>query len=146
MTKVIQNRSNNAKWFIIKPRVFPKESQFTIIHFQLPTSQVKTSHTEKVRPHRGVINSVFYRTKQPPLKYLFFTMSCQRPFSWSSFHHHLQRRLIFIFLIFLMSKPPFSLLWHIVLHLTRWYFLLRLLPSPTEGSFLLVKTVSDSFR
>ena len=55
-------------------------------------------------------------------------MLCHSPSSFSSFHHHLQRRLTFIFLIFLIPKPPFFLLLHMVSHLTKCYFFFKALP------------------
>jgi hypothetical protein len=46
-------------------------------------------------------------------KYFSSIMSCQTPYSFSSLHHHLHRRLIFIFLISFIPRPPFFLLLHI---------------------------------
>ena len=62
-------------------------------------------------------------------------MSCQRPFSISNFHHHLQSKLTFIFEMFLIPKPPFFFLLHMLVHLTRWYFLF--LPPPCQRKHLL---------
>uniref|UniRef100_A0A0A9U0H9 Uncharacterized protein n=1 Tax=Arundo donax TaxID=35708 RepID=A0A0A9U0H9_ARUDO len=46
-------------------------------------------------------------------------MSCHNPDSFSSLHHHLHKRLILSFLRFLIPKPPFFLLLHILPHFTR---------------------------
>jgi hypothetical protein len=64
--------------------------------------------------------------------YLFLTISCHKPSSFSNIHHHLQSKLIFIFLIFLIPKPPFFLDLQIFPHLTRWYFFLQLPSLPEE--------------
>ena len=57
------------------------------------------------------------------LRYWNFTISCHKPYCFSSFHHHLHKSLRFIFLMSFKPSPPFFLLLHILVHLTRWYFL-----------------------
>ena len=63
-----------------------------------------------------------------PCIYLALTIDCHNPSSVSSFHHHLDSRLMFIFLISLMPKPPLCLLLQITFHWIRWYFFLDPLP------------------
>ena len=69
-----------------------------------------------------------------PFRYFFSIISCHTPSSLSNFHHHLQRKPIFILEIFLTPIPPFGLLLQMVSHLTRWYFLLV---PPCQKNFLL---------
>ena len=61
-------------------------------------------------------------------RYFFWIICCQSPSSFLSFHHHLHSKLMFIFWISLMPSPLLFLLLQIVVHLARWYFLLRLPP------------------
>jgi hypothetical protein len=42
--------------------------------------------------------------------YFILTISCHNPFSFSSIHHHLQSKLIFIFLKFFIPRPLFSII------------------------------------
>ena len=70
-----------------------------------------------------------------PCIYLALTIVCHNPFSVSSFHHHLVSRLIFIFLISLMPKPPLFLFLQITFHWIRWYFLFY--PFPCQKKVLL---------
>jgi hypothetical protein len=53
--------------------------------------------------------------------YFFLTISCNNPSSFSSFHHHLHKRLRFIFLKSFMARPPFCLGLEALIHFTKWY-------------------------
>ena len=64
----------------------------------------------------------------PWWKYFSLINFCQRPSPFSSFHHHLQRRLIFIFWMFLMPRPPCFLLLLMISHLRNYCCKWTLLP------------------
>jgi hypothetical protein len=68
--------------------------------------------------------------------YLSLTISCQIPSLLSKYHHHLYKRLIFIFLRSLIPKPPFFLDLQTLFHLTRWYFFFNL--PPCQKNLLLI--------
>ena len=76
---------------------------------------------------------------QDLLRYFFLTISCHIPSPFSSFHHHLQSRLMFIFLRSFIPSPPFSLVLQILLHLTRWYFLLS--EPPCQKNLFLITSI-----
>jgi hypothetical protein len=83
-------------------------------------------------------SSILCFTDLTPLccKYFALTISCQTPCSFSSLHHHLHKKLIFIFMISLIHRPPFFLLLHITSQRMSLYFFFVLIPCQKKFFFV----------
>ena len=75
------------------------------------------------------------------IMYFFFTISCHRPSPFSSLHHHLHSKLMFVFLRSLIPKPPFFFNLQISVHFTKCYFFLKLHPLAKKKNLFLITSI-----